>query len=154
MFYNVKNKIIILLMLIALTNFGCTNFRQAIGSEKIKLDEFSIVEKNKLEMPPKFDLKSEMDVTLKTGSKAKDEISLLFGVERRLELDEIDSELAQFFQFISIEPNIRQIIDQETYELQINSRAGIDILFGSGKQPKIGPLLDPEKEKERIEKLQ
>ena len=87
MFYNVKNKIIILFMLIALTNFRCTNFRQAIGSEKIKLDEFSIVEKNKLEMPPKFDLKSEMDVTLKTGSKAKDEISLLFGVERRLELD-------------------------------------------------------------------
>ena len=38
MFYNVKNKIIILLILIALTNYGCTNFRQAIGSEKIKLD--------------------------------------------------------------------------------------------------------------------
>ena len=105
-------------MLIALTNFGCTNFRQAIGSEKMKLDEFSIVEKNKLEMPPKFDLKSEMDVTLKTGSKAKDEISLLFGVERRLGLDEIDSDLAQFFQFNSIVPNIREIIDQETYELQ------------------------------------
>ena len=51
-------------------------------------------------------------------------------------------------------PNIREIIDQETYELQINSRAGIDILFGSDKQPKIGPLLDPEKDKERIEKLQ
>ena len=49
---------------------------------------------------------------------------------------------------------LRGIIDQETYELQINSRAGIDILFGSDKQPKIGPLLDPEKEKERIEKLQ
>ena len=110
MFYNVKNKIIILLILIASTNSGCTNFRQAIGSEKIKLDEFSIVEKNKLEMPPKFDLKSEMDVTLKTGSKAKDEISLLFGVERRLELDEIDSDLAQFFQFNSILPNIRGII--------------------------------------------
>ena len=107
-----------------------------------------------MNVPPKFDLKSEMDVTLKTGSKAKDEISLLFGVERRLELDEIDSDLAQFFQFNSILPNIREIIDQETYELQINSRAGIDILFGSDKQPKIGPLLDPEKEKERIEKLQ
>ena len=154
MFYNFKNKIIILLILIASVNFSCTNFRQAIGSKKIKLDEFSIVEANRLEMPPKFDLKSEMDVTLKTGSKAKDEISLLFGVERRLEIDEIDSDLAQFFQFNSILPNIREIIDQETYDLQINSRAGIGVLFGLDKQPKIGPLLDPEKEKERIKKLQ
>ena len=55
MFYNVKNKIIILLILIASTNFGCTNFRQAIGSEKIKLDEFSIVEKNVSNLPSVFE---------------------------------------------------------------------------------------------------
>ena len=39
---------------------GCSSFRQAVGSEKIKLDEFSIVEKNKLIMPPTFDLTAEI----------------------------------------------------------------------------------------------
>ena len=36
---------------------------------------------------------------------------------------------------------------------QIKSRAGIDILFGDNDIPKIGPILDPKKEQERIDKL-
>ena len=148
------NKIFIVLLLISISTSSCSNFRKAIGSEKNVLDEFSIVEKNKLEMPPNFDLQSEMKTPQKTGSKAKDQISLLFGVERRIQIDELDNNLAQFFQFNSIVPNIRAIIDQETYNLQIKSRAGIDVLFGSNNEPKIGPVLDPLKEKERLENLQ
>ena len=72
---------------------GCSNLRQAVGSEKIILDEFAIVEKNKLIMPPKFDLQAELDTTNKSESKAKDEISLLFGVERRINMDFIDDQL-------------------------------------------------------------
>ena len=151
--FGVLIKIFIVLLIISSTS-SCTNFRQAIGSEKNVLDEFSIVEKNKLEMPPNFDLKSEMKTSHKTGSKAKDQISLLFGVERRNIMDDLDNNLAQFFQFNNIVPNIRAIIDQETYNLQINSRAGIDIIFGSNNKPKIGPVLDPLKEKERLENLQ
>ncbi len=152
--FGVKNNIFIVLLIISFSTSSCTNFRQAIGSEKNVLDEFSIVEKNKLEMPPNFDLKSEMKKTHKTGSKAKDQISLLFEVERRNQMDNLDKILAQFFQFNSIDPNIREIIDQETYNLQINSRVGIDIIFGSNNTPKIGPFLDTLKEKERLENLQ
>ena len=132
---------------------GCSNLRQAVGTEKIKLDEFAIVEKNKLLMPPKFDLQSELDFTEKSGSKVKDDISILFGVERRVKMDEIDSQLAIYFPFNQISENIREIIDQETYNLQIKSRTGIDILFGDNDIPKIGPILDPKKEQERIDKL-
>ena len=132
---------------------GCSNLRQAVGTEKIKLDEFAIVEKNKLLMPPKFDLQSELDFTEKSGSKVKDDISILFGVERRVKMDEIDSQLAIYFPFNQISENIREIIDQETYNLQIKSRTGIDILFGDNDIPKIGPILDPKKEQERIDEL-
>ena len=151
--FGVINKISIVLLIISFSTSSCTNFRKAIGSEKNVLDEFSIVEKNNLVMPPNFDLKSEMKKTHKTGSKAKDQISLLFEVERRNQMDNLDKILAQFFQFNSIDPNIREIIDQETYNLQINSRVGIDIIFGSNNAPKIGPVLDPLKEKERLENL-
>ena len=45
-------------------------------------------------------------------------------------MDEIDSQLASYFPFNQISENIREVIDQETYNLQIKSKAGIDILFG------------------------
>ena len=140
-------------VVIILSASGCSNLRQAVGSEKIKLDEFAIVEKNKLLMPPKFDLQSELDFTEKSGSKVKDDISTLFGVERRVKMDEIDSQLASYFPFNQITENIREVIDQETYNLRIKSRAGIDILLGDNDIPNIGPLLDPWMEQERIGKL-
>ena len=144
---------LIIFVFIILCVSGCSNLRQAVGTEKIKLDEFAIVEKNKLLMPPKFDLQSELDFTEKSGSKVKDDISILFGVERRLKMDEIDAQLASHFPFNQIIENIREVIDQETYNLQIKSRAGIDILFGDNDIPNIGPLLDPWIEQERIDKL-
>ena len=68
-------------------------------------------------------------------------------------MDEIDIEFAKKFPFDLIIGNIRELIDEETYNLQIKSRAGIDMLFGSNKIPRIGPLLDPVKEQERIKEL-
>ena len=49
--------------------------------------------------------------------------------------------------------DLLEVIDEETYNLQIKSRAGIDILFGDNDIPNIGPLLDPWMEQERIDKL-
>jgi len=149
----VKYFVLIGFLILGSSMSGCSNLRQAVGSEKIKLDEFAIVEKNKLIMPPKFDLQAELDITSKSESKAKYEISLLFGVERRMKMDIIDDQLAKYFSFDQIKENIREIVDEETYNLQVKRRAGIDMLFGDNKNPKIGPLLDPVKEQERIEKL-
>ena len=70
-----------------------------------------------------------------------------------MQMDIIDDQLAQYFSFDRIKENIREIVDEETYNLQVKSRAGIDMLFGDNKNSKIGPLLDPVKEQERIEKL-
>ena len=50
---------------------GCSSFRQAVGSEKIKFDEFSVVEKDKLVMPPKFDLTAEIKTIDNKESNAK-----------------------------------------------------------------------------------
>ena len=61
--------------------------------------------------------------------------------------------LDRIIMLLSENENIREVIDQETYNLQIKSRAGIDILFGDNDIPNIGPLLDPWMEQERIDKL-
>ena len=104
-----KYFVLIGFLILGMSMSGCSNLRQAVGSEKIKLDEFAIVEKNKLIMPPKFDLQSELDITSNSESKAKDEISLLFGVERRMKMDIIDDQLAQYFSFDQIKEYIREI---------------------------------------------
>ena len=148
------NKIFLTFLLIfCLYLTGCSGFRQAVGSEKIKLDEFAIVEKNKLVMPPKFDLTAEIKTLDNKESNAKHEISTLFGVERRLKMDNLDQQFSMLFPLEQISKNIRILINEETYNLQMQSRAGIDMFFGDNDPPKIGPILDAEKEQDRLNQL-
>ena len=148
------NKIFLALLLIFCFHLsGCSSLRQAVGSEKIKLDEFSIVEKNKLVMPPTFDLTADLKSLEKKESNAKHEISTLFGVERRLEMDSLDQKFSKLFPLEQISENIRILINEETYNLQMQSRAGIDMLFGDNDPPLIGPILDATKEQDRLDQL-
>ena len=148
------NKIFLALLLIFCFHLsGCSSLRQAVGSEKIKLDEFSIVEKNKLVMPPTFDLTADLKSLEKKESNAKHEISILFGVERRLEMDSLDQKFSKLFPLEQISENIRILINEETYNLQMQSRAGIDMLFGDNGPPLIGPILDATKEQDRLDQL-
>lgn len=148
------NKIFLALLLVFCFHLsGCSSLRQAVGSEKIKLDEFSIVEKNKLVMPPTFDLTADLKSLEKKESNAKHEISTLFGVERRLEMDSLDQKFSKLFPLEQISENIRILINEETYNLQMQSRAGIDMLFGDNDPPLIGPILDATKEQDRLDQL-
>ena len=148
------NKIFLALLLIFCFHLsGCSSLRQAVGSEKIKLDEFSIVEKNKLVMPPTFDLTADLKSLEKKESNAKHEIATLFGVERRLEMDSLDQKFSKLFPLEQISENIRILINEETYNLQMQSRAGIDMLFGDNDPPLIGPILDATKEQDRLDQL-
>ena len=148
------NKIFLALLLVFCFHLsGCSSLRQAVGSEKIKLDEFSIVEKNKLVMPPTFDLTADLKPLEKKESNAKHEIATLFGVERRLEMDSLDQKFSKLFPLEQISENIRILINEETYNLQMQSRAGIDMLFGDNDPPLIGPILDATKEQDRLDQL-
>ena len=148
------NKIFLAFLLILCFHLtGCSDLRQAVSSEKIKLDEFAIVEKNKLVMPPKFDLNADLKSLEKKESNAKYEISTLFGVERRLAMDNLDLQFAKLFPLEQISENIRIIINEETYNLQMQTRTGTDRLFGDNDPPKIGPTLDAKKEQDRLNQL-
>ena len=148
------NKIFLTLLLVFCFYLtGCSNLRQAVGSEKIEFDEFSVVEKNKLVMPPKFDLTAETKSLEKKESSAKHEISTLFDVERRIEMDTLDQQFSKLFPLEQITENIRVLINEETYNLQMQSRAGIDMLFGDNEPPLIGPILDATKEQDRLNQL-
>ena len=86
-------------------------------------------------------------------SNAKYEISTLFGVERRIEMDNLDQQFSKLFPLELISENIRILINEETYDLQMQSRSGIDMFFGDNDPPLIGPVLDATKEQDRLNQL-
>ena len=148
------NKIFLTLLLVFCFYLtGCSNLRQAVGSEKIKFDEFSVVEKDKLVMPPKFDLTAETKSLENKESNAKYEISTLFDVERRIEMDNLDQQFSKLFPLELISENRRILINEETYDIQMQSRSGIDMFFGDNDPPLIGPVLDAKKEQDRLNQL-
>ena len=145
-------KLVILFVLIFSLS-GCSNFRKAIGSEKLELDEFSTVTQKRLVIPKDFDLSKKIvsdDINL---SQSQTEMLNYFGVKSRKEIDKHDMDFSKNFPLYEISSNIRTIIDEETLELQKNSMAGIDMLFNDGSLPLIGEVINPEKEQKKFEYL-
>ena len=134
--------------LISLCFSGCSNFRKAIGTEKIVFDEFAVVEKRKLIIPPAFDLQSQRKENQESYSQ--NEIYDLFGVNQRNEFDYNDRIFSQMFPFDKIVTDVRVIVDKETKELQLKANSGLNILFNGDKLPLVGEVLDAEKEQKRI----
>ena len=85
--YLLRNQLtkLMLIFFLVLMLFGCSNFRQAIGTEKLELDEFSTVTQRRLEIPENFDLKSNIKSQEKFPSQAKSEMFNYFGIKIRKE---------------------------------------------------------------------
>ena len=127
---------------------GCSNVDKALGKSKSSPDEFEVVIRPPLTLPPSFTLTPENEgetlpqqstdavsvtsrVLTKTKSADGSLFDSVFGTDQRL-------------------ANIREIVDEETYGIQLERRLPIDILFGG--QPNVGPNLDAKAEAERIRK--
>ena len=142
-----KNKFqIIFVFLIPLGMLSsCSDFRKAVGKEKVIPDEFSIAETPSLLIPPgyKIDPKS-----LKNNDVKKTENSFsLSQVINIKEKKEVNS-FGELFNVNNITNDIRKLVDEETLGIALSERRGIDILFG--QIPKTGIVIDPKKEALRI----
>ena len=142
-----KNKFqIIFVFLIPLGMLSsCSDFRKAVGKEKVIPDEFSIAETPSLLIPPgyKIDPKS-----LKNNDIKKTENSFsLSQVINIKEKKEVNS-FGELFNANNITNDIRKLVDEETLGIALSERRGIDILFG--QIPKTGIVIDPKKEALRI----
>ena len=144
-------KIKFLLILVFLTSLGflssCSDFRKAVGQEKIIPDEFSVAVTPSLLIPPgyKIDPQSLKNIDLE---KTDNDFNL------KKEIDIKDNKEANSFGEIfdtkNIPKNIRKLVDEETLGISLGERRGIDILFGN--IPKTGVIIDSKKEALRIKK--
>ena len=125
---------------------ACSDFKRAIGSQKSSPDEFEVVVRPPLSLPPGFlnspdEIREEELAT--TDSKAS--ASKVLGV-----IDGNAGDFERLFDFTVVPNNIREMVDEETFGIQFERRNSGQILFGG--LPNIGPILDKVAEDQRIRK--
>ena len=124
---------------------GCSDFRRAIGEEKSAPDEFQVVVRPPLSLPPGFADRPE-DILKKAERKGTDSQSstgALLGVN-----DAAESSFAALFDFSAVPDDIRTKIDEETYGVRMENRLPLQVLFGG--MPDVGPVLDKMAEDARL----
>ena len=154
----------LLLAGIGLVASGCSGFRKAIGEEKSSPDEFEVVVRPPLSLPPNFFTSSDQ-LTENANSSASSSATAVASAATSAADSPIDARsvaaaalgaaegraadsYAQVFDFSAVPDNIRQLVDEETYGIRFERRIPLQVLFGG--LPDIGPVLDKFAEDQRL----
>ena len=127
---------------------GCSDFRRAVGTEKSSPDEFEVVVRPPLSLPPGFTDRPE-DILAKekkaagVNAETSAEAMLAAGISASADFE-------QLFDFSDVPDDIRAKVDAETYGIQLENRLLLHQLFGN--LPDIGPVLDKMAEDARLRK--
>jgi hypothetical protein len=124
---------------------GCTGFNKAIGKAKSSPDEFQVVVRAPLTLPPNFDLRPSEDQTVE--ATRNDAVSITDQVLTRSASTQAVG-FDSLFAFDEIVDDIRTLVDEETIGVQIEKRLPVHVLFGG--QPNVGPNLVADEETRRI----
>ena len=145
-----KKPILIPLCLLAgLALPGCSSFDQALGLSKSSPDEFQVVVRPPLTVPPNFSLDPvEDEATTQAPADAVTVSGAVLTGGDRTTASGFDG----LFGLDRIRPGIRTTVDEETLGIQYDSRLPVHVLFGG--QPNVGPTLSPEAEAIRIRDAQ
>ena len=144
-----KNKFLktfVCLLPITISLSSCSDFRKAVGKEKVIPDEFSIALTPSLIVPPGY--KIDPEVLKNNLGEAKDDFNLTheINIENKNEVNSF----SDLFGSKNVPKDIRKIVDEETLGISLSERRGIDILFGD--IPETGVVIDAKKEALRIRK--
>ena len=127
---------------------GCSDFRRAVGTEKSSPDEFEVVVRPPLSLPPGFTDRPE-DILAK--DKKATGVDAESGAEAMLAVgNSALGDFEQLFDFSDVPDDIRAKVDAETYGIQLENRLPLQQLFGG--LPDIGPVLDKMAEDARLRK--
>ena len=146
-----------LLMIASLTGLavlasGCSSFDTAIGNTKKAPDEFQVVVRPPLTLPPNFTLRPGDEEAEQSSDKVVASIKTdAVSVSDQVLTSSRSGDGSIFDTVLGTEyrvAGIRDIVDEETLGIQIDRRLPTDILFGG--QPNVGPNLDATKEAIRI----
>jgi hypothetical protein len=141
-----------LMLVAALAVSGCSDFRKAIGEEKSSPDEFEVVVRPPLSLPPGFKASSSelTQAAVPAVASAQGATDARAVAARALGSGEgaIQGGYETLFDFASVPDNIRETVDEETFGIQFERRLPLQMLFGG--MPDIGPVLDQFAEDQRL----
>ena len=139
----------VVLLAACLALAGCSGVDDALGLSKSSPDEFEVVVRPPLTLPPSFSLDSvEGEASSHPPSGAVTVTEELLAGSGRVTASGFDG----LFSTDRIVPDIRTKVDEETLGIQIDKRLAVHVLFGG--RPNVGPTLSPEAEARRIRDAQ
>ena len=119
---------------------SCSDFRKAVGKEKVIPDEFLVLTTPSLLVPPGYNIDPEVFKNKNVLVKEN------FSLSEKMKIN--DTNNISSFEELFISKDIRKIVDEETLGVSLSERRGIDILFGN--VPKTGVVLNGKKEALRL----
>ena len=126
---------------------ACSDFRRAIGTEKSSPDEFQVVVRPSLVLPPNFaarpNAQSGPQTVASSPSDAESRASVLLGAR-----ETGASDYSDLFAFDKIAEDVRSKVDEETAGIKFERRLPLQIIFGG--LPNVGPVVDKMSEDARI----
>ena len=126
---------------------ACSDFRKAVGTEKSSPDEFQVVVRPSLVLPPNFSSRPTAATGTQTAatvaSDAQAQASVLLGAR-----ETGASDYSDVFAFDKIVEDVRSKVDEETAGIKFERRLPIQVLFGG--LPDVGPVIDKMAEDRRI----
>ena len=143
----------------ALTLGGCASVRQALGSEKTAPDEFRVVSKAPLVVPPEFNLRpprpgEARPMELRADLQAR---TAVFGVQMGASASEGEKLLVARAGGTNADPRIRAVIDEETGGVSRKPAGFADRILGrvtpAPTQPANPLQSETEAERQRLEQL-
>ena len=126
---------------------SCSDFRKAVGKEKVIPDEFSVALTPSLIVPPGYKIDPEI---FKNNDLEETKNDFNLNNEINIENKSEASSFSELFGSKNVPKDIRKIVDEETLGISLSERRGIDILFGD--IPETGVVIDAKKEALRIRK--
>ena len=149
---------------------GCSNIKQTLGLSKQSPDEFKVVSRAPLSMPPDYNLKpptpgaprpqegtprDQAAATVfqysNTDGVAPDAIPPIGEGESESAQSSGESALLQSAGASGVNPDIRQLVDTETAEDQANSKTLADTLLFWREPEPYGEVVDPTAEQKRLQ---
>ena len=123
---------------------SCSDFRKAVGKEKVIPDEFLVSTTPSLLVPPGYNIDPEVFKNKNVLVKEN------FSLSEKMKINNTNniSSFEELFISKDIPKDIRKIVDEETLGVSLSERRGIDILFGN--VPKTGVVLNGKKEALRL----
>jgi hypothetical protein len=155
-----RSQLVVLLALASLPLAGCDSFNRALGLEKVVPDEFAVVSRAPLAVPPDYALRppkpgaaptqevTPTEQARQTIFKAGDQqAGLPPGAEKR---SNGENELLRAAGAGAAPPNIRETIAREANAEPVDQSFVDKLLFWRSADNSLGQVIDPQTEADRL----